>query len=166
MKRQNKKLIRALTRAAAVAALYTALTMLSALFGLSGGALQLRLSEGLCVLAFIFPEAVTGLTVGCALSNLITGANPMDIIFGTLATFIGAYLGRYIFTRLAAPVWLSTLPTLIANMLIIPAVLVFTYGAKDSYLYFLIFVGAGELISATLFGTFLYKTIANKKHSS
>ena len=73
-----------------IAAIYVVLTLLAAMFGLSSGVIQLRLSEALCLLPLIFPEAVVGLTLGCALANLITGCVFWDIIFGSVATLIGA----------------------------------------------------------------------------
>ena len=89
MKNTKNAITRAITRGAAVAALYTALTLVSAVFGLSSGVIQLRLSESLCLLPLVMPEAVLGLYVGCIISNLITGCAFWDIIFGSLATLIG-----------------------------------------------------------------------------
>ena len=86
----RKKSTLYLTRGALVTALYVALTYLATLFGLSSGVIQFRFSEALCVLPIFMPEAVLGLTVGCLLSNIISGCVIWDIIFGTLATLIGA----------------------------------------------------------------------------
>ena len=156
MKKTQKNITRAITRGAAVAALYTALTLLSALFGLSSGVIQLRLSESLCLLPLIMPEAIPGLFVGCMISNLITGCAVWDIIFGSLATLIGAYLGRYLYVKLHTHPCVATLPTVLANAVIVPFVLMLAYGAEDTYFYFFATVGIGELISATLIGTAVY----------
>ena len=90
----NTKIHRTLlgmTYAAVIAALYVALTFLSSLFGLSGqGAVQLRISEALTVLPYFTAAAVPGVTLGCLLANLLTGAAAPDLIFGTLATLLGA----------------------------------------------------------------------------
>ena len=95
----NKK-IPALCRAAMIAALYAALTWLCGLLGLANGSIQLRFAEALCILPFFMPEAIWGLTVGCFLSNLlVSGGIWADVIFGTLATLIGA-LGTYAMRRL------------------------------------------------------------------
>ena len=67
---------KALTRGAVIAALYVVLTLVSAALGLAGGAIQLRLSEALCILPYFCAEAVPGLAVGCFLANLLTGAAP------------------------------------------------------------------------------------------
>lgn len=74
--------------AAAIAAIYTVLTMVFA--PISFGPVQFRISEALCILPFFTPAAVPGLFIGCLLSNLLCGAAALDIIFGSLATLIGA----------------------------------------------------------------------------
>lgn len=147
--------VRLITRGAIVAALYVALTYLSALFGLASGVIQFRLSEALCVLPMFMPEAIAGLTVGCLISNILTGGVPMDVICGSLATLlgaVGAYLLRRISPRLSL---LATLPTVLANALIIPPVLIFAYGATDGYLFILATVTLGEVVTATGLGGYL-----------
>lgn len=149
MKRKNPKKVRFLTLSSTIAALYVVLTLVSAMFGLSSGAIQVRISESLCVLTFVTPAAVPGLTIGCFISNLITSGEPLDLIFGTLATFIGAWGGYY----LRKSKWLITLPTVLANTVIIPLVIVYGFGVIDMSLPFIAFtVCLGELISATILG--------------
>ena len=155
MKRNNNAALY-LTRGAMVAAMYVALTYFSALFGLSSGVIQFRISEALCILPIFFPEAVLGLTIGCIISNLITGALVWDIIFGSLATFIGA-LGARLLRKLPEKlIFITTLPTLFANALIVPLVLMYAYGAEGAYIYFSLTVGLGELVCAVVGGTILY----------
>lgn len=150
MNKKNQKRVRFLTLSATIAALYVVLTLISALFGLSSGAIQVRISESLCVLTFFTPAAIPGLTMGCLLSNILTGANLLDVVFGTLATFIGAVGGYYLRKRK----WLITLPTVLANTLIIPLVIVYGFGVTDMSLPFIAFtVCVGELISATVIGS-------------
>lgn len=142
--------MRFITLSATIAALYVVLTLVSAVFGLSSGTIQIRISEALCVLTFFTPAAVPGLTVGCLIANLITSANLLDIVFGTLATFLGA-LGGYF---LRNHKWLVTLPTLLANMIIVPLVIVYGFGVTDVALPLVaLSVGAGEFISACVLGT-------------
>jgi len=74
---------------AVAGAIYAALTM--ALSPISYGALQFRLSEALTVLPFFFPFTAWGLALGCALSNTLSAAGILDVIFGSLAT-LGAGL--------------------------------------------------------------------------
>ncbi len=148
-----------LTRGSVIAALYMVLTYLSALVGLSGGVVQFRLSEALCVLPLFLPEAVGALSVGCLIANIFTGANPFDIIFGTLATLLGA-LGARLLRRLPEKLkWLATLPTILANALIVPPVLIFTYGASAAYPFILLSVLVGEAACAGVLGYMLYKAL-------
>lgn len=79
-----------IVRSAVIAALYAALTL--ALYPISFGAVQFRVSEALTLLPMVMPEAIPGLFVGCLVSNLIGSATPWDIIFGSLATLIAAIL--------------------------------------------------------------------------
>jgi len=148
-----------LTRGAAVSALYVALTFISSLVGLSSGVIQLRLSEALCILPLFLPEAIPGLFVGCMIANLVSGAVFWDIIFGSLATLIGA-VGARVMRRLPERLkWLATLPTVVSNSLIVPPVLIYAYGVPEGYLFITVTVAVGEILSATLFGSLLYYKI-------
>ena len=151
MKMKNKT--RYLTRAAVIAALYVVLTWFSALFGLAGqNLIQVRLSEALCILPYFTPAAVPGLAIGCLISNLLTGAHVLDIVFGTLATLLGA-----IGTRLLKK-WrfLAPLPPILANTVIVPFVLRYAYLMVDVMMPILFLtVAAGEIISVGVLGTLL-----------
>ena len=109
-----------LTRAALIAALYVILTFLAQLFGLASGAIQFRLSEALTCMPLFYKEAVPGLWIGCILANILTGCALWDIVFGSLATLLGA-LGTYYIGR-KKPALGPVFPIL-SNMLIVPAVL-------------------------------------------
>ena len=158
--KNNKKTVRFITRSAAIASLYVGLTLVSAMVGLSGGAIQIRLSESLCLLPLIMPEAVAGLTVGCILANLITGCALWDIIFGSLATFIGAMVTRVFRNYFAKRPFLGSVPTVLANALIIPFILILVYMEEGAYLLFFATVGIGELISAGIIGSIVYNKIS------
>jgi uncharacterized membrane protein len=146
-----------------VGALYVALTYLSALMGLSSGAIQVRFSEALCILPLFMPEAIPGLFIGCALSNLIAGGVFWDILFGSIATLIGAILARVLRKLPDKYIWLTTLPTVFANAFIVPFVLIYAYGAPDSYLFIAFTVFIGEAVCATGLGTALYFALKNTK---
>ena len=149
MKRKNQKRVVFITLSATIAALYVVLTLISAAFGLSSGVIQIRISEALCALAYFTPAAIPGLTVGCLISNLLTGANVLDVVFGTLATFIGVF-GGYLLRKKE---WLVTIPTLISNTVIVPLVIVYGFGVTDVALPLVaLSVCAGEFISACVFG--------------
>ena len=154
----KKRKISFLTYAAMIAALYVLLTALSWLFGLDKGAVQFRISEMLTILPYFTPAAIPGLFAGCLLSNIFVGAPIWDIIFGSIATLLGA-----IFTRkLRAYPVLATIPPILSNALIIPFVLHFAYGIPGSIPYFMLTVGLGEVISCGVLGLILYSVI--KKH--
>ena len=140
-----------LTQGALIAALYTAITYLINYFGLANGAIQVRLSEALTILPAFTPAAIPGLFIGCLLSNLLTGAAIWDIIFGSLATLLGA-----VFTYLLRKhEKLAAIPPILSNTLIVPLVLKWAYGVPDALLYLFLTVGLGEVISCGIFGMIL-----------
>lgn len=163
MNNKGRKSALYLTRGAMIAALYVALTYFSNLFGLANGAIQFRISEALCILPIFLPEAVPGLFVGCLVSNLITSANVFDIIFGSLATLIGAVGARLLRKLPAGLLWTATLPTVLSNMLIVPPVLIFAYGVTDAYLWLVLTVGIGEIVCAGVGGTVLGYSLKKTK---
>ncbi len=156
MKKKNG--VRFTVQAAAIAALYVVLTFVSAALGLSSGVIQLRLSEALCVLPVFFPAAVPGLFVGCIIANFLTGSIFIDVIFGSLATLIGA-----IGTRLLKKNKILCLaPPIISNTLIIPFVLAFAYNFDGSIFYFMLTVGLGEVLSCGVLGYFLSSALKKR----
>ena len=166
----NKKNIHLLTQAAMIAALYVVLTFVANALGLANYAVQVRFSEALTILPLFTPAAIPGLFVGCLISNILTGCALPDIIFGSIATLIGA-LG----TRKLRSIWntsekgfprkalLAPLPPIIANTVIVPFVLRYAYGITPLWLSFLT-VGAGEIISCGVLGLLLAFTL-NKYRS-
>ena len=153
MKTKTKMSILFIVQAGVIAALYVVLTFLSHLANLDSGVIQVRISEALCVLSAFTPAAIPGLTIGCFLSNLMNGCIWQDILFGTLATFLGALLG-YLLRKIS--IWLVPIPTVLANALIVPFVLVYAYGVPDAWWFCFLTVGAGELIAAYVLGMILY----------
>ena len=131
-----------------IAALYTVITVIVGVVGLANGAIQLRVSEALCVLPVFLPAAIPGLTLGCLISNLILGCLWQDVIFGSLATLLGA-VGAYLLRRHA---WLVPLPTVLANVLIVPPVLAYAYHAEEGLVFLMLTVGIGEILSAYVLG--------------
>lgn len=139
-----------------IAALYVVLSYVCESLGLLRGAIQLRIPEALCVLCAFTPYAVPGMTLGCFLTNLLTGCAALDIIVGPIATLIGVCLGREAAVRMkdsCLALLVSTLPTFLANTLIMPPVIMYAYGSEQALWLVYITVGIGELLSATLLGT-------------
>ncbi len=156
MKNKN---VRYLTQAAMIAAFYVVLTFLASLFGLASGAVQIRFSESLCVLPYFTSAAIPGLYIGCLISNILTGCALPDIIFGSLATLIGAYV-TYILRKFR---WLSPLGPIIANTMIIPFILLFVYGIQPLWFSF-ITVAIGEFISCGILGIVLLFSLERYKN--
>lgn len=142
---RDKKLI-FLVQAAAIAAVYVVLTVVGAAFAF--GPVQVRLSEALTVLPYFTPAAIPGLFVGCIIANLTAGAIPLDIVFGSIATLIGA-LGSY---ALRKQKFLVPIPPIAANAVIVPFVLYYGYGETLPIPFMMLTVGAGEVISCYVAG--------------
>ena len=154
---RNKKVLFAV-QAAMIAALYVVLTYITNLRCLASGTIQVRFSEALCILPVFTPAAIPGLFIGCLISNLITGGIIWDIIFGSIATLLGA-LGTYFLRKKK---FVYTLPPVIANIIIVPLVLRYGYGFTTIYkgvdislLFNAVTVGIGEIISICVLGSLL-----------
>ena len=143
-----------IVQAAMIAALYVALTFTANAFGLANYAVQVRFSEALTILPYFTPAAIPGLFIGCLLGNTLTGCAVPDIIFGSIATLIGA-----VFTyKLRRHKWLAPIPPIIANMIIVPFVLLYAYGIRPLWFSFLT-VTAGEILSCGVLGMILLFTL-------
>ena len=136
-----------------IAALYVVLTYISSIFGLSSGVIQLRISEALCVLPLFSAAAIPGLFVGCIISNFLAGGVIIDIIFGSVATLIGA-VGTYFIGKNHR--YIALIPPILANALIVPFVIVYAYGAEDALWFIILTVGIGEILSCGILGALLY----------
>ena len=150
--KENKT--RNLVFSALIAAIYVVLTLL--LRPISYGPIQFRVSEALCVLPYFTPAAIPGVFIGCLISNLLGGAVLMDIVFGSLATLIGA-IGSWLLRRNR---WLVSLPPILSNTLIIPWVLKFAYGSEDLVWYMMITIGIGEILAIGVLGQLLISVLA------
>ena len=146
-----QKKTKTLVTGAIIAALYVVLTFLANAFGLASGVIQVRISEALNVLVCFTGAAVPGVTVGCLLANLLTGGVVLDIIFGTLASFIGAF-GGYLLRKNRL---LALLCPILSNTIIVPFVLKFAYGAPDALWFLFGSVAVGEAISCGILGFLL-----------
>ena len=145
-------------QSALIAAAYVVLTYLAHLFGLDAGAIQVRLSEMLCVLPMFTPAAIPGLYLGCLLANLLTGAVWLDVLVGPVATLIGA-LGAYALRRFK---WIAPLPTVVSNTVLVPLVLAYGYGIEIAIPLMMLTVGLGEVISAYILGLVIYFSLYKK----
>ena len=145
-----------ITQSAMIAAIYVVFTVFIASFNLASGAIQIRVSEAMTVLPAFTGAAVPGLFAGCLLANLITGCAPMDVLFGSIATLIGA-LGTYALRKKHR--FLASVPPILANTLIVPFVLRYVYNIPGSIPFFMLTVGAGEVVSCGILGQILYHAL-------
>jgi len=148
--------IRFLVRSAMIAALYVALTLVSAMLGMSSGAVQVRLAEALCILPVFTAAAIPGVTVGCFIANLLTGGTIWDLTIGVLATLLGVLPVRFI----RRWKYLASVPTILSNALLIPLVLIlagFIPATAVSYGLTMLTVGLGEVIACGVLGTLLVR---------
>ena len=147
---KSKKIVM-ICQAAMIAALYVVLTYVANMLGLANRDIQVRFSEALTILPFFTPAAIPGLTIGCFLSNILTQCMPLDVLFGTLAMFLGA-VGTYAMRRFK---WLAPVPPIVANTVIVPWVLRIAYGIPAAIPYLMFTVGVGEVISCGVLGMML-----------
>lgn len=151
----RNKNVRFITQAALIAAIYVVLTIFISAFNLASGAIQVRISEALTILPYFTPAAIPGLWIGCLLSNLLTGCMPFDVVFGSLATLLGA-VGTYLLRKNK---WLAPIPPIVSNTLIVPFVLAYVYNAKGTIPFFMLTVGIGEVISCYVLGSILLNVL-------
>ena len=143
-----------IARAGMIAALYVVLTMLFA--PISFKEVQVRISEALTILPLFTPAAIPGLFVGCLLANILGGAILWDIIFGSIATLLGA-IGGYMLRRNK---WLVPVPAIVANTIIVPLVLRFGYGVNLPFILLVLSIAAGEFLSCFVLGELLAKVLS------
>lgn len=154
-------LTKRLVKTAIIAALYAILTIILA--PISYGPIQFRLSEVMVLLAFFDPFYIGGLTLGCLLSNILGGYGVMDIVFGTIATFMSVssisltskFLKQNKFSLLIASLW----PTLF-NGVIIGWMLNFVLGVP--IFITMLQVAIGEFVVVTILGVSIAIIIKRK----
>lgn len=161
----KKQRVYQITLAAMIAAVYVVLTFFANALGLANNAIQVRFSEALTILPFFTGDAVWGLTIGCFLSNLFIGSAAPDVVFGTLATFLGA-LGTYFLgkTKKTWTGYLAPVPPILTNTFIVPWVLIKAYEVSGAYWFLAVTVGTGEIISCGVLGMMLYVALNKRKN--
>ena len=150
----RSKKVAFLAQAAMIAALYVALVYVFA--PISFGPIQFRIAEALTILPVFTPAAIPGLFVGC----IMGGGVALDVVFGSLATLIGAF---FTWTMRKAHPFLAPVPPILANTLIIPFVLRYAYQIPDSIPYLMLTVGIGEVIACGVLGLLLYYALRGSK---
>ena len=156
----RSKRVSFITQAAMIAAIYVVLTMFVSALNLASGAIQIRISEALTVLPAFTPAAIPGLFVGCLISNLMSGCLPLDVVFGSLATLLGA-CGSFLLRKWK---WAVPVPPILSNVLIVPLILTYVYHIPGGIPYFMITVGIGQIISCGVLGMIIYNILAKYRN--
>lgn len=155
---KNKRVL-FMTQAAMIATIYVVLTVVFAPF--SFGQVQVRISEALTILPFFTPAAIPGLYIGCIIGNIIGGAILPDIIFGSIATLIGAVF-TYLLRKKSK--FLAPVPAIISNTIIVPFVLYYAYGINLPIPLLMLGLLIGELISCGLLGMILLTSLEKHRY--
>lgn len=151
---QMDKRLRFILQAAIIAAMYAALTL--AFVPICYGQIQVRVSEVLTVLPFFTPAAIPGLFIGCLIANIASPIGIVDVIFGSLATLLAAYL-----TSKMKKTYLAPLPPVIVNGIIIGFELYYVY--KLPLLISMGWVALGEIVTCYGVGYFLVVALDKNK---
>ncbi len=154
MKNNQSGKVLFIAQAAMIAAIYVVLTLIGASF--SYGEVQVRISEALTILPAFTPAAIPGVFLGCLISNILGGCILPDIIFGSLATLVGAVFTWMLRNKSK---YLAPLPPIIANVLVVPFVLKYGYMVPLPIPFMMLTVGIGEVISCGVLGLILYTAL-------
>ena len=151
--------------AGVIAALYAVLAYFASIFGVAYGPIQCRFSEALCVLPFLFPAAAPGLALGCLLTNILSPYGPIDMIVGTLATAIAAFLS------IKMPRWyLAALPPIVVNALLLPPMWAWAEAGAINGAFWAAYglnlwtFVAGEAVACYVLGTILLKALPRVRY--
>lgn len=146
--------------AAMIAAIYVILTSIFAPFGF--GEIQVRVAEALTILPAFTSAAIPGLFIGCLIGNILGGAILPDIIFGSLATLIGAV---FVFLLRRKSKYVLPLAPVLSNSLIIPFILRFGYGVNLPIPFLMLSIGIGEILSCGVLGMLLHNALSKYRHT-
>ena len=142
-----------LVKAGAIAAIYVVLVLVFSFT--SFGPIQFRIAEALTILPYYTSAAIPGLFVGCLIANILGGAIIWDVIFGSLATLLAAYLSY----KLRKKMWLVPIPPILINTVVVGTLLKVAYGFQDGLLVLMSGVFLGELVSVYGIGLVLLNAL-------
>ena len=157
----NQNLTKRIVVTGVIAAIYTVLTLILA--PISFGPVQFRLSEVMVLLAFVDPLYIIGLTLGCLISNMLGGFGIMDIVLGSLATFmscVAMYWTRSTIKNSKASLLVASIWPTVFNGVIIGWVLHVTINVP--MFITMVQVALGEFVVVTVIGVPLGRLVAKK----
>ena len=145
---KKKFTVRDLSQGAIIAAVYALLTIFLA--PISSGLIQCRVAEAMSVLPYFTFSAVPGLFIGCLIANLLTGAPIYDVLFGSLATLLAAYITFAMRKRVSK--YLAPLPSVVVNALVVGWLLTYVYQVGVSFWVAAGYVAIGQAIACFALG--------------
>ncbi len=147
------KNVKYVVKAGVIAALYVVLVMV---FSFSSfGPIQFRIAEALTILPYFTSAAIPGVFVGCLIANILGGALIWDVVFGSLATLLAAYLSY----KLRKKSWLVPVPPILINTVVVGLILKITYGLPEGLLVLMGGVFLGEMVSVYGIGLILLNAL-------
>lgn len=145
--------VKYLVKAGIIAAIYVVLVII---FSFSSfGPIQFRVAEAMTILPFFTSAAIPGLFVGCLIANILGGAVIWDIIFGSLATLIAAFLSF----KLRKQALLVPIPPIVVNSVVVGIILKLAYGVPEGLLFLMGSVFLGQLVAVYGLGMILLKAL-------
>ncbi len=161
----NQNVAKKCAKSGIIAALYVMLTMI--FYPISYAGMQVRIAEALSVLPLFYGEAILGLTVGCLISNLIGSNGIMDVVFGTLATFIASNLTYIIGKKKKGKLGflLGGIPPVCVNAVIVPFTFLLTLSKlKELYFISCLQVFCGQALAVYLIGAPFYFALRKRQN--
>lgn len=149
-----------IVEAGVIAAFYVVLMLTNMQLSGANNLIQIRIAEALCILPCFTAAAIPGLFIGCLVGNMITGSVIWDVIFGSLATLLAAFLTRQFKNKR----YIASLPPIIVNMFVIPIILTKAAGVDMALGAVSISVGVGEFISAGILGQLVYSSLDKNRN--
>ena len=143
-----------ITRGAMIAAMYVVVTIIFQ--PISYGLVQVRVSEALTLLPFLWIEAVPGVFIGCLIANILGGVGLLDITLGSIATLAAAILTVYAPNKFLA----ATSPVMV-NAMIVGGYLSFI--SNNPLFLSMFYVGCGEAIACYALGLPLLNFIGSRE---
>ena len=164
---KKKSNIMSLVTAAMIAALYVVLSFVSNAFGLASGAIQIRISEALTILPYFTASAIPGVTIGCVLFNLLSGAALLDVIFGAMITLFAGVctnaVGKLKINKHVKFVVAGVFPV-VFNAFLLPIIWYYAYGELLTlYFYNVLSLLISQTLSVYLLGSIVYYGVDKAK---
>ncbi len=158
--KQLKNATKIIAMNAAVAALYVVFTMPFGTLAINPY-VQIRPAEALTILPALMPWSIVGLTVGCAVSNIISTFGILDVLLGSTITLIAGLLTAFVFKKF----YLAPIPPVVLNALLLPVVWLLAAPEGVTWSVYLLEV-LGLLVSQSVvcFGLGIPLYFATRKH--